>query len=70
MNNNNKHRQRFGKKNTNTRFISKEFAIIGEDGKVTATNDEKTAMYMAQEGNKVFQITTYEIKVKQTIKNQ
>lgn len=69
MDNQIKHLMKATKKNTTTRLLTTEYAIIDEDGVVSATTDLKTAENAAN-NNKVLIIKTYELKIKQLLKKK
>lgn len=67
-NNSNKHRQKFRKRNSNTKLITKEYAIINKEGEVQATNNRELAEECAKQGLQVYIITTYQLTIKQPLK--
>lgn len=69
MDNQIKHLPKATKKNTTTRLLTTEYAIIDENGIVSATTDLKTAENAAN-NKKVFIIKTYELKIKQQLKKK
>ena len=56
------------KKNTTTKLLSSEYAIIEETGEVKGTTNAQAAIEELQKGKQVFIIKTYQLKVKQQLK--
>ncbi len=65
---NNKYNTKASKKNTSTKLISKEYAIVNENGEVSATTNREQAETLLKQGKQVYIITTYQMRIKHELK--